>query len=113
MTPETLRKIEEVAALDGSVAEMACYADCHVDTIYAYMAENKDFSERIDKLRQRPVLKARQTVVQSLNDPNNAFKYLEKKRKLEFGNSVDVTSLGEKIETTTIIVQEASRALDE
>ena len=63
MTDEVIRKIEEVAALDGSVAEMAYYADVHVDTIYAYMAENKAFSERIAKLREKPILAARQRVV--------------------------------------------------
>jgi hypothetical protein len=97
MTEEVLRKIEEVAALDGSVAEMAYYAGIHVDTIYAKMASDKAFSERIAALRERPVLKARQTIVKSLDDPNHAFKYLEKKRKKEFGNSLDVTTDGEKI----------------
>lgn len=98
MTPEVLRKIEEVAALDGSVAEMAYYADVHVDTIYAYMAQNKDFSERIAKLREKPVLMARQRVIKGVNESYaNAIDYLKRKKRLEFGDNIDVTTLGKEL----------------
>mgnify|MGYP001616196484 CR=1 FL=1 len=50
MTDEVIRKIEEVAALDGSVAEMAYYAGIHVDTVYAHLKENPDFT---DELKQK------------------------------------------------------------
>lgn len=96
-TPEVIRKIEEVAALDGSVKEMAYYAGIHFDTIYKHFKENPEFFERIEALRERPVLKARQTIVKSLEDPVHAFKYVEKKRRKEFGNAVDITTDGEKI----------------
>lgn len=91
MTEEVLRKIEEVAALDGSVAEMAHYANVHVDTVYAYMAENKEFSDRIASLRERPVLKARQTIVRSLETPQGAQWYLSRKRKTEFAERTELT----------------------
>ncbi len=91
MTDEVIRKIEEVAALDGSVGEMAYYAGIHPDTIYKKLKEDKDFSDRITALRERPVLKARQTIVKALEDPNHAFKYVEKKRKKEFGNSLELS----------------------
>ena len=91
MTDEAIRKIEEVAALDGSVGEMAYYAGVHPDTVYAWLKEDKEFSDRITALRERPVLKARQTIVKSLDDPNHAFKYVEKKRRKEFGQTLDVT----------------------
>lgn len=91
ITEDVLRKIEEVAALDGSVKEMAFYAGIHFDTLYAYLAQNKEFSERIDALRERPVLKARQTVVKSLDNPSDAHWYLERKRKNEFAQRVEQT----------------------
>lgn len=99
-TEEVIRKIEEVAALDGSVEEMAYYAGVHVDSVYAWMKEDPEFSDRIKALRERPILKARQTVVKSLEDPANAFKYLERKKRKEFGNSVDVTSDGKPLNVT-------------
>ena len=88
-TDEVVRKIEEVAALDGSVAEMAYYADVHVDTIYAWMKENKEFSDRIAALRERPILKARQTIMKSLETPQGAQWYLARKKKLEFTERVE------------------------
>lgn len=91
MTDEVIRKIEEVAALDGSVAEMAYYAGIHPDTIYAHMKENKEFSDRINALRERPVLKARQTVIKSLDTPDGARWYLQRKKKLEFSDRTELT----------------------
>ena len=91
MTPETIRKIEEVAALDGSVAEMAYYVGIHPDTIYAHMKENQEFSDRIKALRERPVLKARQTIVKSLDNPSDAQWYIERKRKKEFSLRKEMT----------------------
>lgn len=84
LTDEVIHKIEEVAALDGSVEEMAFYANVHRGTVYRWLKENKEFSDRIEALRQDPILKARQTVIKSLDDPNQAFKYLERKRPAEF-----------------------------
>lgn len=84
-TPEVMRKIEEVAMLDGTVEEMAYYAGIHRDTLYAWMATDKDLSDRISSLRQRPVLLARQSVANHIKaDGDLALKYLERKRKSEF-----------------------------
>lgn len=89
-TEEVIRKIEEVAALDGSIEEMAYYAGVHRDTLYGWLQDDKEFSDRIQELRERPVLKARQTVIKALDDPLSAFKYLEKKRRKEFGQSLEL-----------------------
>lgn len=90
-TPEAIRKIEEVAALDGSVAEMAYYAGIHPDSIYAKLKEDAVFSDRIRALRERPVLKARQTLVNSLGLPQHAQWYMARKKKLEFSERQEVT----------------------
>jgi hypothetical protein len=107
-TPDVIRKIEEVAALDGSVEEMAYYANINRATLYSKLEDDKEFSDKIAHLRERPVLKARQTVVKSLDDPNHAFKYLERKRKKEFGNNIDLTSDGEKV-TFNVIGEVAAK----
>ena len=99
-TPEIIAKIEEVAALDGSVEEMAYYAGIHRETLYVWMKEDKKLSDRIQELRERPILKARQSIVKSLDDANHAFRYLEKKKRKEFGNNLDITSDGEKLSIT-------------
>lgn len=91
MTDEVIRKIEEVAALDGSVAEMAYYAGVHVDTVYDHLKKDKEFSDRINALRERPILKARQTVIKSLDTPEGARWYLQRKKKLEFSERTEIT----------------------
>ena len=98
-TDDVIRKIEEVAALDGTVEEMAYYADLNADTIYSWLKEKPEFSERINKLRQRPVLKARQTVNKRMEESYvNAMDYLKRKKKLEFGDSTDITSDGKPMQ---------------
>jgi hypothetical protein len=93
-TDDVVRKIEEVAALDGSVEEMAYYADLNPDTIYHWLKTKPEFSERIRKLRQKPILAARQTAVKgATKNYSNAIDYLKRKKKTEFGDhsSVEVT----------------------
>ena len=99
VTPEMLGKLEQVFAIDGTVEEACSYAEIARNTYYEYLKRNPDFQDRIDELRQRPLLKARQTIVKSLDDPNHAFKYAEKKLKKEFGNAIDITTGGDKFET--------------
>lgn len=89
LTPEVRAKIEEAAALDCSVEEIAYYADISRESFYRWLKEDPEFSDRIDKLRQRPVLKARTEIVKGLdNDKHFAMTYLTKKRGHEFGDTV-------------------------
>jgi len=91
MTPEVVMKLEQAFAIDASVEEACSFADISRNTFYVWLKENPEYQDRIDELRQRPVLKARQTIVESLKDPNHAFRYVERKRKKEFGNSLEVS----------------------
>ena len=112
-TPEVIRKIEEVAALDGSVKEMAFYAGIHVDSIYAKMASDKAFSDRINALREMPVLKARQTIIQSLNQPQHAQWYIARKRKDEFSERVETKNETTVIEETSPEVKKLAELLND
>ena len=99
---ETRRKIEEAAALDASVEEIAFYAGVHRATLHRWIQDDEELRDRIAELRERPILKARQTITKALDDPNHAFRYLEKKRKKEFGNNLDITSDGDKLSVQVI-----------
>lgn len=97
-TPETRQKIEEATALDASIEEVCFYADISKDTYYTIIKKDKEFSDRLDALRNRPILKARQTVIAKISESYaNAMDYLKRKKKLEFGENIDVTSGGEKL----------------
>ena len=94
MTPEVLRKLEEAFAIGCSDVEACVYADIWSSTLYDYQKANPKFAERRDQLRERPVLKARQTVVKNLDAPEHAKWYLERKKKLEFGAKDEGLNLG-------------------
>jgi len=99
MSEEVLHKLDEVFAIDGTVEEACYYADISCSAYYVWVKENPELKERFDRLRNRPVLKARQTVVKSLDNPHDAQWYLTRKRKMEFGDNVDITSGGDKLES--------------
>lgn len=94
MTETTLGKLEEAFAYDATIEEACFYADINPDTYYRYVKEHPEFSERVKALRQRPILKARQTVVAALNDAKNAQWYLERKVKAEFSPRSEIEHSG-------------------
>lgn len=91
LTDDMRSKIEEVAALDGSVEEMAYYCDVSRQTIYNWLEEDKKLFDKVERLRERPVLKARQTIAKSLDQPQSAQWYLTRKRKKEFAERIENT----------------------
>lgn len=99
MTPETINKLEEVFGIGGSDKEACFYANISHQTLYNYQEEHPEFVERKEALKERPILKARQTIVKALENPEEAKWYLERKSKKEFGRNIDVTSQGEKLPT--------------
>lgn len=90
VTPEVLRKLEEAFALGCTDLEACVFADISKTTLYKYQAENPEFAERKEELKENPILKARKTVVESLDKPELAFKFLERKRRAEFSPSLEI-----------------------
>lgn len=84
MTSEVVIKLEQAFAIDATVEEACSYAEISRNTFYEYLKKNPEFQDRIDDLRNRPILKARQTIVKSLDNPQQAQWYLERKKKREF-----------------------------
>lgn len=96
LTPDTIRKLEEAFAIDASVLEACFYADISHDTYYRWIKENPELSDKFERLREKPVLTARQTVVKAIStDSDMAMKYLERKKKLEFSTRQEVDVKGE------------------
>ena len=106
-TPETRQKIEEATALDASIEEVCFYADISRESYYQLIKKDKEFSDRLEALRNRPILKARQTVIAKIGESYaNAMDYLKRKKKLEFGENIDVTSGGEKLPRPLLDISE-------
>lgn len=91
MTSETILKLEQAFAIDATVEEACSYAEIGRNTFYEYLKKNPEFQDRIDDLRQRPILKARQTIVKAIEDPQYAQWYLSRKRKKEFSERIEQT----------------------
>lgn len=91
LTPETVTKLEQAFSIDATVEEACFFANISRKTYYEWIKDNPELGDRFDALRQRPVLAARQTVVDSLHQPHYAFEYLKRKRKAEFSDRQEVT----------------------
>lgn len=116
---EIVRKLEEVFALDGTVSEACFYAGISRPTYYTYVNEKaedgtpeKELFNRFESLRERPILKARQTIVKSLDEPDNAKWYLERKRKNEFAQRSEVTGKDGKDFIPETLTQEDKEKLN-
>lgn len=108
MTQDTVNKLEYAFSIGASAEEATHYAGISRQTFYVWLKEHPEYSDRIEDLRMKPVLKARVTLFNSLNDPHHAKWYLKKKRTEEFGDQVDITSGGNPLKGTTIVFKDFS-----
>ena len=89
MTNVTIGKLEEAFALGCSDSEACFYADINPDTLYDYCKKNPQFSERKALLKMKPILKAKKTILDNLEDAKVAQWYLERKCKEEFNTKIE------------------------
>lgn len=92
-TPENIQKLEEVFAIDGTVEEACFYAGISKSSYYNLIEKKPEYLERFEALRQRPVLKARETIVKDLANPEGARWYISKKKRAEFGSNEEMPML--------------------
>jgi len=86
MTPKAVQQLEEAFALGCTDGEACLYAGISKSTFFNYQRENPKFLDKKELLKQRPVLLARQSVIDGLEgNPELALKFLERKRRDEFG----------------------------
>lgn len=98
ITPLAVKKMEEVFAIGGSDSEACFYANISRQTFYQYLKLHPEFNDRIDALREKPILKARQTIIKNLDEPETSKWYLERKKKSEFSTRTELTGQdGEKL----------------
>ncbi len=91
MTPTVVKKLEDAFKLGCSDLEACFAANISKQTLYNYQEKYPEFIDRKASLKENPTFIARKSVVQGLqNDPHLALKYLERKKKKEFGLKTDV-----------------------
>lgn len=92
MTNEVIGKLEMAFSTGATDIEACIVADINPDTLYEYCKKNPEFSERKEVLKKKPVLKAKQIVINYLNsnDIDTAKWYLERKARDEFAAKQEV-----------------------
>lgn len=96
---DVIKVLEQAFSMGCTDKEACVLADISHQTLYNYQKDHPEFVERKEQLKEKPILKARKTVVDSLdNDVDSAWKYLERKDpELNPKSVIDHTSKGEKI----------------
>lgn len=97
---EELRKFETAFKMGCNNSEACVYADVPERTFYDYVKDNQDFSHKISKWKLNPVLKAKHTLYQNLDDIKTAQWYLERKRKDEFSTAQEILNTNANLEIT-------------
>lgn len=105
---EMVKKLEQAFGYDCTVAEICIYCDISKQTYYNWRKENPKLFDYLDTLRAHPILRARKTVVDSLEgNVGVALGYLERKSKDEFSTKQIVRSEGD------LTLNQPDPALDE
>lgn len=104
MTEQVLEALRQAFLIGATNVEAAHYAGITEKTLYNYIEKNPEYLQTIEALKSEPILKAKQMIVKNIDrDIKNAQWYLERKAKREYGNNVDLTTDGEKLEGLVIV----------
>lgn len=97
MTTDTLDKLRQAFLMGCSDEEACIYAKIGTTTLYNYQKEHPEYVEEKRMMKKAPLLLARKTVYDSLDkNLDSAWKYLERKRKKEFGTRTEITGANGK-----------------
>lgn len=101
MTEETVNKLEEGFAMGFTDEEACLYANISKQTLYDYCKKNEGYTDRKEELKNHPRILAKANIYNALKENKKVEDskwYLERRSKKEFGNSIDHTTDGEKIQ---------------
>lgn len=85
ITTDVLTKLETALSMGCTVSEACAFANVCRDTFYEHIRNDQDFSDKIERWRLNPILKARKTVFDRLgSDAKTAQWYLERKLPQEY-----------------------------
>ena len=115
ITQEQIERLEYAFSCGCPVTEACLFAKVPRASFYYYCDTNKGFLDRMNELRDKPVLKARLTISKNLDDPKVAQWLLERKLKKEFSAQVDISSTNTNINTSVDVqkLKEIRDLLDE
>ncbi len=119
LTPETISKLEYAFSIGCTDEEACLHANIGRSTLYNYQNKNPKFVDRKELLKSRPVLMARNNVIDRINnkDADMSKWYLERKKKQEFSTRQESTGAdGNAIQSHQEIsfkIEDAKKFLEE
>lgn len=103
---EVLAKLEQSASLGCDVKEMCFYADISYSTFYKYLNKRPKIKERMERLREKPCLMARKTLIENIKtNPELALKFLERKKRAEFAPNPEVVQTPQLFQPIEIVIK--------
>jgi|TARA_R100001530_G_scaffold2201_4_gene3685 hypothetical protein len=85
-----ISKCQEIWELDGTDTDAASHANISNKSLSRYLKAHPKTELLRDRLKAKPVMTARRTVVSKMTESyNNSMDYLSRKKKKEFGNQED------------------------
>ena len=84
ITPDIIIQLKQAFAIGCTDEEACAYAKIGKSSLYRYIEQHPEFREESNRLKKEPILKAKNTIVRSLDDVKDAQWYLERKKKVEF-----------------------------
>lgn len=91
MTEDVLQKLYHAFGIGCTIRQACAYADLAESTFYEWTKTNKELSEKFERLKENPILRAKNTVFKGVGeDAELAFKYLKAKLPDEFKESIEL-----------------------
>lgn len=117
-TAEIEAKLEQAFALGSTITGACFYAGIGERTYHDWASADDEFSQRMKALKQKPVLKALQTVANDLENVNTAKWYLERKHedfkpKTQAEVKADVETSEKVIDTSHLTAERKIAILEE
>ena len=114
LAEKSVKKLDEAFMMDCTVEEACLFADISKQTFYNWVNDNPKMKERFDALRHQPFLKARRTIMDSLESPQYAFEYMKRKKKDEFSERAELTGKeGKDLNPSTEEITKTNNLLNE
>lgn len=112
MTPEVVGKLEEAFSKGMTDSQACIIAKIHRDTLYAYCAENPDFSDRKEALKSNVNIVAKNNIYDKIieGDKDVSKWWLERKCKDEFSTRSELTGKdGDAIQTVNFTTDDLKK----
>ncbi len=91
ITEDALTKLRQAFLMGCSDIEACLFAEVSKASLYRYQDEHPEFRDQKEEWKEQPTLKARATIYKTLNTPDTAKWYLERKKKGEFAQRQELT----------------------